>query len=112
VTLRLLLGGPRRQRLTRRGLLVRAGCNVGCRVRASGTLTLRRAGKRIRLRQVLRTLPANRGGALRLKVSRGSLTAVGRALRRRRRVSAQITVRARDAGGNPRTARRTIRLRR
>lgn len=112
VTLRLRLGGPRRQRLTRRGLLVRARCNERCRLRALGALTLRRRGARIRLREVHRSLAPNRSAALRLKVSGGSLTAVGRALARGRRVSAIVTVRVRDTRGNLRTAQRTIRLRR
>ena len=110
-TLRVTLGGPRRQRLTRRGLLVRVRCSERCRIRAIGTLTLRRRGLRIRVRQVKRSLAANPPVAIRLKVSGPSRSAVARALRRGRRVSASITVRARDGRGRLRVARRTIRLR-
>ncbi len=117
VTLRLRLGGPRRQRLTRRGLLVRARCSEPCRLRALGALNVRRGERQIRLpvparvRQVHRRLLAGRPAALRLKVSGASRAVVRRALARGRRVLAAVTVRVRDARGNLRRARRTIRLR-
>ena len=107
----LTLGGPRRQRLTRRGLLVRARCSEACSVRALGGLDLRRAGSRIRLRQVRTRLAAGRRGDLRLKLSRPSRAAARKALRRGRRVTATATVRVRDAAGNLRSATRSIRLR-
>ena len=108
----LQLGGPRRQRLTARGLLVRARCSEPCSLRAHGTLSLRRDGKRIRLRQALTRLSPGRSVPVRLKVSRASRAAVRRSLRLRRRVTARVTVRVRDASSNLRLARRSIRLRR
>ena len=117
VTLRLRLGGPRRQRLTRRGLLVRARCSEPCRLRALGAVSVRRGERQIRLpvptrlRQVHRHLRAGRPASLRLKVSGASRRAVRTALAGRRRVIAAVTVRVRDARGNLRKARRTIRLR-
>jgi len=110
--LRIALGGPRGQRLTRRGLLVRVRCSQHCLVRALGTLTLRREGEAIRLRAVLLPLAANRSAAIRLKVSRGARAAVRAALRRARRVRAVVAVGARGARGDLRVGRRRIRLRR
>ena len=107
----LRLGGPRRQRLTGRGLLVRVRCSEPCSLRALGSLDLRRGGRRIRLRQVLTRLSADRPAALRLKVSRRSRAVVRRTLRRGRRVTARVTVRVRDLSGNLRIAERSIRLR-
>lgn len=107
----LRLGGPRRQRLTRRGLLVRARCSEPCRLRALGRLGLSRRGKRLRLREVRRRLAAGRTASLRMKASRSTRAAVRRALRRGRRVSALVTVRVRDGAGNLRVARRRVRLR-
>jgi glucose/arabinose dehydrogenase len=110
-TLRVTLGGPRHQRLGRRGLLVRVRCSQTCRIRALGALTLKRGRTPIRLRQVVRPLPPNRSVSVRLRVSSRSRSAVHRALIRHRRVSARIIVRARDVRGNLRVARRTVSLR-
>jgi hypothetical protein len=106
----LRLGGPRRQRLTRRGLLVRARCSEGCSLRALGSLDVRRGATRVRLRQVRSDLAADRTASLRLKVSAGSRAPVRRALARGRRVTATVRVRVRDANGNLRVAGRSIRL--
>jgi hypothetical protein len=106
----LQLGGPRRQRLTRRGLLVRARCSEPCSLRALGELELARAGRPIRLRQVLRRLAAGRAVSVRLKLVRGSRAAAGRSLALGRRVTARVVVRVRDADGNLRVGRRSIRL--
>jgi hypothetical protein len=107
----LRLGGPRRQRLSRQGLLVRVRCGEPCSLRAFGSLDLRRGGRRIRLRQVLAQLSADRPAAIRLKVSRRSRAAVRRSLRLGRRVTVRVTVRVRDRHGNLRVAKRSIRLR-
>lgn len=109
---RLVLGGPRRQRLTRRGLLVRARCSEPCSLRALGTLSLRGEDGPVRLRQtLLRRLAAGRIAKLRLRATAGARRATARALARGRRVRALVSVRARDALGNLRSARRTVRLR-
>ena len=63
-----------------------------------------------------RLRPASAGAAagatvtLRPKLSKKARRAVLRALRRKRRVVAKITVTARDRAGNTQTAKRTIRL--
>jgi glucose/arabinose dehydrogenase len=111
-SLRLTLGGPRRQRLGSRGLSVRVRCSEFCRIRAFGNLSLRRGGTRIRLRQVLRALPASRSVSVRLKVTPGSRKAVARALARRRAIRARIIVRARDARSVLRIGSRSVSLRR
>ena len=107
----LRLGGPRRQRLTRRGLLVRVRCSEPCSLRALGVLNVRLAGKRVRVRQLLRRLRPGRTVSLRLKVRPASLAAVRRSSARGRRLTVRVTVRVRDAASNLRLGRRSIRLR-
>lgn len=55
------------------------------------------------------------GGAkarLKLKLKRRALAAIGRALQAGKRLSAKVTVTAKDAAGNVTTKRRTIGLKR
>jgi hypothetical protein len=70
---------------------------------ATGNLKLKRAAKSIR-----------KGGraTLRLKLSKKARRAIGRALRKRRKVRARIKVTLTDAAGNSRVLRRTVRLKR
>jgi Glucose / Sorbosone dehydrogenase len=82
--------------LRRRHLRLRVRCDEPCRVTASGRL--RGLG---RLKTARRSLPANRRMLVRLRMSRR----IARQARRRRRVVAVVTVRARDAAGNERRRR-------
>lgn len=61
-----------------------------------------------------RNRPVARGAkvTLRLKVPKKAQTAIRRALRRKKKVRASISVSARDAAGNVATAKRKIRLKR
>ena len=105
------LGGSRRQRALRRGaVVVRVRCNQACGLRALGRLSLRRRARPLRLVQVVRRLAANRTATLRLRLARPAREAVRRALARRRRVTATVTVRARGADRRLRTARWVVRL--
>lgn len=105
------LGGARRQRPLLSGNVgVRVRCNATCSARALGRLSIRRKGKRVRLRQAL----ARRSGAgtltLRLRPFAKGRKALRRALRRRTPVRAALTVRVRDAAGNLALRQRTVRL--
>jgi hypothetical protein len=109
---RLRLGGSRSQRLRRRSVSVIAACNEPCTLRAAGTVSVPGPSRTFRLKRVKRHLAAGVRARLRLRLSRRSEAAVKRALARRRKVRARVTVTAQDASGNKRLARRTIRLRR
>ncbi len=96
---RISVGGrPTLRTLARRGLLVRADCDGGCRVEAR---VVRRAGGRA-LARVRRQRAGS--GAVRLRVK-----AATRRVRRLR--SAQLVIRVAGPGGEP-LAARTVRLRR
>ncbi|HEX8084690.1 MAG TPA: S8 family serine peptidase [Solirubrobacteraceae bacterium] len=102
----LTLASSARQRAGGR-IVVRARCaNEPCRLTAAGAVLGRR------LRAATASAGAGVDARLVLRVSRPVIRAIRRALRRRRKVSARITVTAIDAAGNVTTKRRTIRLRR
>jgi hypothetical protein len=82
--------------LRRRHLRVRVRANEACRIVARGRL--RGVG---RLKAARRSLPANRRVLVRMRMSRRE----ARQARRRQRVVAVLTVRARDASGNQRVRR-------
>jgi peptidoglycan/xylan/chitin deacetylase (PgdA/CDA1 family) len=75
---------------------------------ADGTVTL---GKRYRLKKVKAPAAARQVVTLRPALTKKGLRAVRRALKRHRRVQAVISVVAKDAAGNVKSAIRTIRLR-
>lgn len=112
--LRLTIGGPRRQRVLRRGsLLVRVGCDRPCALRVLARLSVSRRGRPLRLRQVIRQLPAEGTVTLRLRLParRSARAALRRALASgRRRVRAMVLARGRAADGSVRVARRVVSL--
>lgn len=86
--------------LRNRGVIARLRCDEPCSYRAGGHLGIRRAGRRIALRQRTGTLAANTTVRLRLRLSSSSARALRGALRRGRRVRARVEVRVRDRSGN------------
>ena len=106
---------PRRQRVLRlRGAVAYAGCNEACTVSAAGVL---RVGKRrLRLAGARRVARASQvGRRLRLKVGlkRRQARILRRALRRGRRPTVRLSLRATDPAGNRSpVTRRTVRVRR
>ena len=78
--------------------------------RVGGRLSLRRAGRRVALRQRTGSLPANKTARLRLRLSGTSSRALRLALRRGRRVRARVEVRVRDRSGNLTTGSRLLTL--
>ena len=105
------LGGSRRQRPLRSGhISVRVRCNAACSVRALGRLSLKRKGKRIRLRQALGRRASAGTLTLRLKMSARTRKTLRRALRARRRVRAGLTVRVRDGARKLFVRKRVVRL--
>jgi hypothetical protein len=106
------LAARARQRLGR-AVAVRVTCDERCTARASGTLVVTARGSRratFRLRPASGTGLVGRAKTLRPRLSRAARRAAVRALRRRGRVTARISVRVTDALGNARTATGTVRL--
>ena len=112
----LTLAGALRQRLRRRGVLVRVACSEACRVRALGSATfpgaaaVGTASRTVRLREVRRSLSAGVAYSLRLRLSQRGRRAVRSALLRGARVRVSLLVRVRDGAGNLRVGVRRVRL--
>ncbi|MET0835133.1 MAG: PQQ-dependent sugar dehydrogenase, partial [Thermoleophilaceae bacterium] len=106
---------PRRQRVLRlRGAVAYAGCNEACTVAAAGVLRV--GTRRLRLAGARRVARASQvGRRLRLKVGlkRRQARILRRALRRGRRPTVRLSLRATDLAGNRSpVTRRTVRVRR
>jgi plastocyanin len=106
-----LAGKTRQNVVRRRGLLVAVRVDEPATVSAMGRIVLPGASKVIRLRKVTRALPAGTTRKIKLRLAKGPLRAIERTLRRGVRLSARVTVTAKDQAGNVRTARRKVRLR-
>ena len=107
------LSGRRAQRvLRRRAFVVAATCDELCGLNASGSFRIAGSRRRYALRPAM--APGNAGVRVRLslRVSRRGRAAIRRALARRRRVLARITVVAMDPGGNAGRAGRSVRAKR
>ena len=110
----LRLSGATVQKVLRqRGVLVVAACPAeACTATAKGKVSIRRSAKVFRLTPVTKQVAKGGKATLKLKLKRGALRAIGRALKKGKRVSAKVAVTAKDAAGNVTTKRRTIRLKR
>lgn len=107
----LKLGGQTTQRvLRRRAVLVAVEVNEASTVVARGTVALPGASKVIRLKKASKQLAAGAQAKLKLKLPKQSSRTFRRALERRKRLTAKVTVTARDAAGNTRSAKRKIAL--
>jgi hypothetical protein len=101
-----------RQRVLRlRGAVAYARCNEACSIVAGGRL---RIGKReYRLRRVGKTVDGVHRARLKVLLTTRSRRLLKQALRRHRKVSVRVNIRARDATGNRSPlARKTVRVRR
>jgi hypothetical protein len=105
------LSGSRRVRLSRNGSFhALARCATTCTARLQATVF---AGRRkIRSRVIKRALSPERRVKLKFKFSKGKRRAVRRALDRHRRLRVVINARAKDAAGNPGSAKLKVSLRR
>jgi plastocyanin len=108
----LALSGKRRQNVVRqRAVVVAIRADEPVTVAVSGGIALPGKSTVIRLRRVTRTLAAGTVRKIKLRIAKRPLRAVRRALLRRVRLSARLTVTAKDRAGNVRTARRKVGLR-
>jgi DNA-binding beta-propeller fold protein YncE len=107
----LTLAGARRQRVLRqRGVIVFATSSEAGKFTAAGRFSVPKLAKVFRFKPVSRTVGARQRAKLSLKLSKTTLAAIRRALARGQRLTAKITVTARDGAGNKRTSTRRVRL--
>ena len=107
------LSGARTQKAGKTVLVVVTATTENMFATATGTVVVPGASKVFRLRAVRNRAVANGARSrLRLKVPKKAQKAIKRALRRRKKVTARITVSARDAAGNRASAKRRVKLRR
>ena len=107
----LRLSGSRRQRVLRqRAVFVRAVVSEASSVTARARVYVPRAGKPLRTREPVQQLVPQRVTNLRLGLSKRTLSAFRRALRKHSRLTAKITVTAKDSAGNRAVAKRTVKL--
>jgi plastocyanin len=107
----LRLSGSRRQRVLRqRAVFVRAVVSEASSVVARARVYVPRAGKPLRTQEPVRQLVPKRVTNLRLTLSKRTLSAFRRALRKHSRLTAKITVTANDSAGNRAVAKRTVKL--
>jgi hypothetical protein len=92
-------------------LFVRARMSEAGRLAARGNVSVPGAAKTYRFKRVSRSVTANRFVKLRLKLAKKGLRVVKRALKRRKRLKAKITVTAIDKARNKRAQKAVIRLR-
>jgi hypothetical protein len=104
-----LVTGPPRQHIDK--LFVRASMSEAGTVTVTGRITVPGSASSHRFKPVTRMVHANLPVKLSPKLSGKSLTAVKRALKRRKTVKATITLTAKDRAGNTTVRKRTIRLR-
>jgi hypothetical protein len=109
--LRLSVNAKRFQRaLKAKSLTLRVTCNVRCTITAATRVSIPGASRTLKLRNVTTTLAASKTTTVRVKLSRAVIRAAKRALKKRRRVTATVNVTARDAAGNRRSVKRSIRI--
>ena len=111
---RLTLRATSPQRAVRqKKILVRASCNEACSLSALGSITiLGRRPARVALRSASSPRLTAGQRTLSLVLTRAQLKRLSGFLAKGRRARANVTVRARDAAGNRRTASRAIAVRR
>jgi hypothetical protein len=109
----LALSGSTRQKVLRqRSVFVRAKVNEASLVVARAWVRVPRTGKTFRAKTASRQLPPGTTSKLGLTLSRRTVTAFRRALRKHTRLTARITVTARDPAGNRASAKRRVKLKR
>jgi hypothetical protein len=96
--------------LKQRGVVVTVKTDVPGTLIASGNVALRGAARSVRLRGVKRALPSGVRRSVKLKASRKALGQLKRALRRRHRLTANVSLVLKDSAGGQTRSRLSIRL--
>lgn len=101
------------QSLKKKAITVTVTCGQeACTATASGTINVpgASAAKRFKLKKVTRSLAAGQTAKLKLKLGKKVRGAAKRALRRGKRVTAEIKVTAKDSAGNSATKNLNVRI--
>jgi hypothetical protein len=110
---KISLRGARVQRLSRKGtIVVSVQCNEDCTARGQATVSTGGASKLFRSQRATKRLVGGKRTKLTLKFRKGAVKAIRRTLRRKKRLTARITVNTTDRAGNPSTAKRSLKLKR
>jgi CSLREA domain-containing protein len=107
------LSAKRRQHVLRqRAVIVSVDCDRACKLSASGTIAISQGASRtIKLRKATKTLTAAGRATLKLKLSQRALASVRRAFSGHKRLTASVSVRAKDSAGVASLGKQKIRLR-
>jgi hypothetical protein len=106
-------GGGSAQRIgAERAVIVKVNSNEAAALSASGTLSVPGASKVFKLGKAVETVGPGQSKKLKLKISRKTARSVKRALKRHRKVRANVTVVAVDTAGNQSTIKRKIKAKR
>jgi hypothetical protein len=107
---RVTLAAPRRESVQRGTLHVFATSNEAATAAATGKVTLGRAAKAYRLRQITTSLPSGVRRKIVLRIPKRALLAIRAAVADGQSPKARLTLLVRDATGNATKALRTISL--
>lgn len=100
-----------RQRVVKqKGVLLKAGCDEACTLRASATVSIPGASAVYRLAPVSRRLAAGKRAKLKLRVGGRTLARLRAALRAHRRPAVAVTLSARSPAGATSALKRRIRV--
>ena len=102
-----LSGRTTQKVLTQRAVLVAVAVNEASSVAAKGTVSVPGSSKVFRLRKASKQLAAGAKATLKLKLSKQASRSFRRALARRAQLTAKLTITAKDAAGNARSAKRS-----
>ncbi len=94
--------------LAKRGLVVTVRVDEAATVTASGRVNVPGASRVLKLKSVKRKVDASGPAKLKLRASSKVRKALAKALKRKSRLKARVSIMARDAAGNSRTSGRTI----
>jgi plastocyanin len=97
--------------LAKRGLVVTVRVNEAATITATGRVNVPGASRVLKLKSVKRKVDAGGPAKLKLRASSKVRKALAKALRRKSRLKARVSIVARDAAGNSGTSRRTIAIR-
>jgi plastocyanin len=107
----LKLGGRANQKVLRqRSVAVVVETDEASTVVARGTISVPGSTRTIRLRKASRQVAAGAKVKLALRLSRPKLRSLRRAFKKRRRLTARVTVTGTDQAGNRRSAKRNVRV--
>jgi hypothetical protein len=99
--------------LRQKGIVIEVQCPTeACTATAQGTVSVPSAARTYRLKSATKQIPRGGKAKLKLRLSKKAFKAVRRALSKRKKVKARVTVTVKDAAGNAATKKRSIRLKR